>query len=122
MSGSATFTIVMSSSSMKIERHTTRSVHHLEAMGPHGTRGGSDTMRSMFGGSSIQLGRVFGIRIGVDLSWFIVLFLIIWQLSGYYEDVARASNAFGLAVISALLCCRSILLHELGHAWVAIRN
>jgi Zn-dependent protease len=75
----------------------------------------------MFGGGSIQLARVFGIRIGVDWSWFIVLFLIIWNLSGYYDDVTR-SNAFALAVISALLFFLSILLHELGHAWVAIRN
>ncbi len=76
----------------------------------------------MFGGSSIQLARVFGIRIGVDFSWFVVLFLIIWSLSGYYEDVAPASNAFVLAVVSALLFFLSILLHELGHAWVALRN
>jgi Zn-dependent protease len=76
----------------------------------------------MFGGNSIQLARVFGIRIGVDVSWFIVLFLIIWQLSGYYEDVAPGSNAFVLATVSALLFFLSILLHELGHAWVAIRN
>jgi Zn-dependent protease len=76
----------------------------------------------VFGGSSIQLVRVFGIRIGVDYSWFIVLFLIIWQLTGYYGDVAPGSNAFALAVISALLFFLSLLLHELGHAWVAIRN
>ena len=76
----------------------------------------------MFGGGSIQLARVFGIRIGVDWSWFIVLFLIIWNLSGYYDDVAPGSNAFLLAVISALLFFLSILLHELGHAWAAIRN
>jgi Zn-dependent protease len=76
----------------------------------------------MFGGGSFQLARVFGIRIGVDWSWFIVLFLIIWNLSGYYDDVAPGSNAFALAVISALLFFLSILLHELGHAWVAIRN
>jgi Zn-dependent protease len=74
------------------------------------------------GGGSIQLARVFGIRIGVDISWFIVLFLIIWSLSGYYEDVAPDSNAFLLAVISALLFFLSILLHELGHAWIALRN
>ena len=78
--------------------------------------------RSMFGGSSIQLGRIFGIRIGVDVSWFIVLFLIIWSLSSYYEDVAPGSNAFVLATVSALLFFLSILLHELGHAFVAIRN
>jgi Zn-dependent protease len=76
----------------------------------------------VFGGGSIQLARVFGIRIGVDWSWFIVLFLIIWNLSGYYDDVAPGSNAFLLAVISALLFFLSILLHELGHAWAAIRN
>jgi Zn-dependent protease len=76
----------------------------------------------MFGGGSIQLGRVFGIRVGVDISWFLVLFLIIWSLSGYYEDVAPGSNAFVLATISALLFFLSILLHEFGHAMVAIRN
>jgi Zn-dependent protease len=76
----------------------------------------------VFGGGSIQLARVFGIRIGVDYSWFIVLFLIIWNLSTYYDDVAPGSNAFMLAVVSALLFFLSILLHELGHAWVAIRN
>ena len=75
----------------------------------------------MFGGS-FQLGRIFGIRIGVDFSWFFVLFLIIWNLSDYYKDAAPGSNAFVLAVLSALLFFLSILLHELGHAWVAIRN
>jgi Zn-dependent protease len=76
----------------------------------------------VFGGGSIQLGRVFGIRIGVDYSWFIVLFLIIWNLSGYYDDVTPGSDAFVLAVVSALLFFLSILLHELGHGVVALRN
>src|SRR5215210_3605708 len=89
---------------------------------PHGTRRRSDTIQSVFGGGSIQVGRVFGIRIGVDYSWFLVLFLIIWSLTGHYERVAPGSNAFALAVISALLFFLSILLHELGHAWVALRN
>jgi Zn-dependent protease len=76
----------------------------------------------VFPGGSIQVGRVFGIRIGVDYSWFIVLFLIIWNLSGYYDDVTPGSDAFVLAVVSALLFFLSILLHELGHAVVALRN
>jgi len=75
----------------------------------------------VFGGS-FQLARIFGIRIGVDFSWFLILFLIIWNLSDYYKDAAPGSNAFLLAVLSALLFFLSILLHELGHAWVAIRN
>jgi len=76
----------------------------------------------VFGGGSIQLGRIFGIRIGVDFSWFLVLFLIIWNLSDYYKSAAPGSNAFTLAVLSALLFFLAILLHELGHAWVAMRN
>lgn len=76
------------------------------------------------GGGSIQLARIFGIRIGVDVSWFFILFLIIWSLSGFYQDIfpGEDSKAFILAVVSALLFFASILLHEVGHAIVAIRN
>jgi Zn-dependent protease len=77
----------------------------------------------MFGGGSIQFARVFGIRIGVDPSWFFVLFLIIWSLSGYYEDrFPDGSTAFVLAAVSALLFFLSVLLHELGHAFEARRS
>ena len=77
----------------------------------------------MFAGGSIQLARVFGIRIGVDPSWFVVLFLLIWLLSGSFEDVVPEGNsAFVLATITAFLFFLSIVLHELGHAVVAMRN
>jgi Zn-dependent protease len=65
--------------------------------------------------------RVRGIRIAVDFSWFIVLFLIIFWLTGFYQDVLDApdgdSTPYVLAVASALLFFASILLHELGHAF-----
>src|SRR3954469_15035389 len=79
---------------------------------------------AMFGGGSIRLARIFGIRIGVDLSWFFVLFLIIWSLSDEFQNLfpGNDSKAFALAVVSALLFFLTILLHELGHAVVAIRN
>src|SRR5215218_6412025 len=79
----------------------------------------------MLSGRSIPLVRVFGIRVGVDPSWFLALFLFIWWLTGYYEDALPGDNstgAFLLATVSALLFFMSILLHELGHAWVATRN
>jgi Zn-dependent protease len=76
----------------------------------------------MFGGGSIQLARVFGIRIGVDVSWFVVLFIIIYWLTEQYRDIGAGSDAFLLATVSALLFFLSIVLHELGHAVVAIRN
>jgi Zn-dependent protease len=78
----------------------------------------------MGGGRSIQLARVFGVRIGVDPSWFIVLFLVIWSLSGTYRDIypGHDTKAFALATLSALLFFTSVVLHELGHAVVAMRN
>ena len=75
-------------------------------------------------GHSIQLGRVFGIRIGVNPSWFVVLFVLIWLLSDQYKDVfpGHDTKAFVLATASALLLFFCVLLHELGHAVVARRN
>jgi Zn-dependent protease len=76
--------------------------------------------------AGLTLFRVRGIRISVDFSWFIVLFLIIFWLSGFYRDVLDAQDGdsapYLLAVASAALFFASILLHELGHAFVAIRN
>ncbi|MDX6724904.1 MAG: hypothetical protein QOD73_3308, partial [Solirubrobacteraceae bacterium] len=37
-------------------------------------------------GRSIQLARILGIRIGASPSWFFVLFLMIYWLSGYFRD------------------------------------
>ncbi len=76
------------------------------------------------GGGSIQLARVFGIRVGVEPSWFLILFLLIWLLAGDYADQfpGDGTKAFALAVLSALLFFGSIVLHELGHAVVALRN
>jgi Zn-dependent protease len=78
----------------------------------------------MPGGRSIQLARIFGIRIGVDPSWFVVLFLFIWWLSGEYRTLFPGDDtkAFALATASALLFFLSVVLHELGHAVVATRN
>lgn len=79
-------------------------------------------MYPMLGGGSIQLVRVLGIRVGVHPTWFLMLFVVIWMLSGLYEDVVGGDQAFVLAVISALLFFGSVVLHELGHALVARRN
>jgi len=75
---------------------------------------------------TVTLLHLRGIRIGVDWSWFFVLFLIIWWLSGDYRDILGVSSSdatpYFLAVASALGFFGSILLHELGHAFVAIRR
>jgi Zn-dependent protease len=82
-------------------------------------------MESIGRRGSIPLARVMGIRIGVDLSWFFVLFLYIWILSSGYKDTfgpGQDNKSFALATLSAFLFFAAIVLHELGHALVARRN
>jgi Zn-dependent protease len=78
------------------------------------------------GGSTITLFHIRGIRISVDWSWFFVLFLVIFWLTQFYGDVlgesSSATTPFVLALASAVGFFGSIVLHELGHAVVAIRN
>src|ERR671923_1309363 len=75
---------------------------------------------------AVTLFHLRGIRIGVDYSWFFVLFLIIFWLSGFYKEVldvsSGATGPYVLAVASALAFFGSILLHELGHAFVSMRR
>jgi Zn-dependent protease len=80
---------------------------------------------TMFGRpGSIQLARILGIRVGVDASWFVVLFLVIFWLSGSFQETLGSSDttAYLAAVASALLLFASIVVHELGHALAARRH
>jgi Zn-dependent protease len=73
-------------------------------------------------GGSIQLARIFGIRIGASPSWFFVLFFLIISLSSSYDDDFGQSTGYVMAVVSAVLFFGSLVLHELGHALVARRH
>jgi Zn-dependent protease len=74
--------------------------------------------------TSVKLFNVFGIRIGVDGSWFIVLFLVIFVLSGPFRDTLHSSDgvAYLTTVVSVLLLFGSLIVHELGHALAARRE
>jgi Zn-dependent protease len=78
----------------------------------------------MFGEGSIQLARVAGIRVGASPSWFLVLGLAVYYLSGSFEDAlgGTQTEAFVVAALAALLFFLSIILHELGHAFEARRS
>jgi Zn-dependent protease len=80
--------------------------------------------RMFGGGGSIQIARLFGIRIGASPSWFVVLFILIFFLSSRFADRTggTATEGYLLAVAAALLFFGSIVLHELGHALAARRE
>src|SRR4051794_19625650 len=77
------------------------------------------------GAGSITLFHVRGIRIAADWPWFIVLGLFIVLFSDSYGNLLGkhgSLDAYGLAVATAVGFFGSILLHELGHAFTAIRR
>lgn len=77
-------------------------------------------------GKSIRIARVFGISIELDFSWFIIFFLVAWSLSMgyfpyYYPEIAK-KHYWVMGVIASLLLFLSVLLHELSHSLVALKN
>src|ERR687895_1258195 len=76
--------------------------------------------------SSISLGRIFGIEIGINWSWLVVVALIIWTLaSGIFPETNPGlsdATYIALAIVAAALFFASLLLHELGHAVQARRE
>jgi Zn-dependent protease len=77
---------------------------------------------------NFQLARVFGIRIGVGISWFVILGLILIYfadtLTPYFHEVLGGSRTTAYLVMVAIVLSffASVILHELGHALVARRN
>jgi Zn-dependent protease len=78
----------------------------------------------MFGGGQITLFHFRGIKVTVDWSWFIVLFAVIYLMTNFFEGLLgeTGTTPFLLGLLSAVGFFGSILLHEFGHAVVAIRN
>ena len=72
-----------------------------------------------------RIGRALGIPIYVHASWFAVFFFVTWSLAtGVLPDALPGLSApryWSMGGIAALLLFLSVLLHELGHSYVALR-
>ena len=71
----------------------------------------------------ISLGRVLGIPIVLDYSWFLIFALIAWTLaSGYFPSEFKnwpTVEYWLVGIATAIVFFLSVVLHELGHSVVA---
>ena len=73
--------------------------------------------------SSLKLGRLAGIEIGVHYTWLFAFFLVAWPLAvGYFPSNYPGwgeGTYWIVGVIAALALFASVLVHELSHSFVA---
>lgn len=76
--------------------------------------------------NGLRIGRIAGIEIRVDFSWFIIFFLILWSFStGVFPTVVPGLSTpvyLVMGITGTLLFFASLLVHELSHSIVAIRK
>jgi Zn-dependent protease/CBS domain-containing protein len=75
---------------------------------------------------SIRIGAVHGIPIAIHPSWVFVFGLLAWQLAAAELPGASpgwsTTTYWAAGLVTSLIAFASVLAHELGHSWVAIRN
>jgi len=76
-------------------------------------------------GNTLRLGRILGIDIKLDYSWFVIFVLVTWSLAGQvfpdsYPNWSRTAYWL-VGLITALLFFASVLAHELAHSFVSQR-
>jgi Zn-dependent protease/CBS domain-containing protein len=73
---------------------------------------------------TISLGRILGIPIGLDYSWFLIFVLLTWTMAvGYYPAEFKSwptAQYWVMGAVTAIMLFASVLLHELGHSVVAM--
>jgi Zn-dependent protease/CBS domain-containing protein len=70
-----------------------------------------------------RLGSIFGFEIRIDLSWFIIFFLILWTLTvsvfpANYPELGETAYIV-MGVVGTILFFASLIAHELSHSLVA---
>ncbi|WAL60894.1 site-2 protease family protein [Thermocoleostomius sinensis] len=73
---------------------------------------------------NLRVGNLFGIPFYINVSWFLVLAIVTWEYGNQLGFVfpQLGGLAWGFGFIAALLLFASVLAHELGHSFVAIRQ
>lgn len=76
--------------------------------------------------ANIRLFKAFGIPIEINISWFIIFALVSWSLVSVYFPVnypdLSVTAHWIMGLVAAILLFASVLLHELGHSYVAVTH
>ncbi len=74
--------------------------------------------------SSVRLGKIFGIPIGINYTWLIIFAMVTLSLATAYFPSRYAGWGFvgywGIGLLTSLLFFASVLVHELAHSVVAL--
>jgi Zn-dependent protease/predicted transcriptional regulator len=83
----------------------------------------SDTPKQA--GAGINLFKIAGIQITIDISWFIIFLLVLWSLSaGYFPRQFPDQSVqvyWGAGLVATILFFFSVLFHEMSHSLMAQR-
>jgi Zn-dependent protease/CBS domain-containing protein len=75
--------------------------------------------------NNISIGRIFGISIDLDYSWFLIVALLTWVLASNYFPFEFKNwptyEYWFVGAFTAIMLFVSVLIHELGHSIVAKR-
>jgi Zn-dependent protease/CBS domain-containing protein len=79
----------------------------------------------MMGRHTIALGRILGIPVGLDPSWFLIFILLTWSLASSYFPAEfknwPVAEYWIVGALTSIMLFVSVVLHELGHSVVALR-
>jgi Zn-dependent protease len=69
---------------------------------------------------ALSIGRIFGIRLDVHTSWFVIYALVSWTIANDAPVAALGRvHALTIGALAALALFASVVIHELAHALVA---
>jgi Zn-dependent protease/CBS domain-containing protein len=73
--------------------------------------------------NSFQIGRIFGISLRIDYTWFVIFALIVWTLGSHYFPQLYPNWSMYIywlmAIITAIIFFSSVIAHELAHSLVS---
>lgn len=74
-------------------------------------------------GNSIRVGRVLGVELRLDYSWFVVFALVAWMLAGRHFPMMHpgwgSATYWAVGVATSALFFASVVAHELAHSTVS---